>query len=57
MKNEMAIIASKPHYCLFVHEDEVSSVHDYQDLKNYYQIYLEYLYKQPEEMHHLQGDL
>jgi hypothetical protein len=57
MKNEVAVMASKPHYCLFVHEDEVSSVHDYQDLKNHYQIYLEYFHKQSEEMHHLQGDL
>jgi hypothetical protein len=56
-KNEVALMAAKPHYCLFVQQNEVGSVHDYQDLKNHYQTYLEYLLKQPEEMHHLQGDL
>jgi hypothetical protein len=50
-------MVSKPHFCLFVQRDEVDSVYDYQDLKNHYQAYLEYLHKQPEEMHHLQRDL
>lgn len=56
-KNEVAVMATDPHYCLFVHQKEVGSAHEYQSHKQHFTSYMDYLLKTPEEMHHLQGDL
>jgi hypothetical protein len=56
-KNLVGVMATAPHYCLFTLDHEVASKHDYQDLKDKYQLMLDYLHKTPEEMLHLQGDV
>jgi hypothetical protein len=56
-KNEVVVIVLASHYYQFVFKNEVGSVHDYQNFKEHFGDYLDYLFKQPKEMHHLQGDL
>lgn len=57
MKNEVAIAATAPHFCHFVQQSEVGSLNDYQDFKNHWQLYMEYLHKQIDESLALQGDV
>jgi hypothetical protein len=53
LKNEVAVMAFKPHYALFIQPNDVGSVNDYQILKNCYQSYIPYLHKLSKEMYHL----
>lgn len=56
-KNEVAVSATAPYYCMFVQEKAVGSIHDYQDHKKNYASYLPYLSKTPTEHHLLPGDV
>jgi hypothetical protein len=49
LKTEVAVSSTPPHYCLFTHKYNVASKHDYQNHKQLYTAYLEYLLKKPEE--------
>ena len=49
IKKEVAVMASSPHYAMFVNKGEPGSRHDYEILKEGYHRYLEYLMKTPEE--------
>ena len=56
LKKEVAVIASKPHYCLFLQKGVVGSRHDYEYLKTTYHSYIPYLQKTSEEFLLLQVD-
>ena len=57
LKNEVAVMVSPPHYCMFVSPKTIGSVHDFQIFKDHYERYLSYLLKLPEENMHLPGDV
>jgi hypothetical protein len=57
IKNEVAVTASAPHYCMFVSKHYVGSVHDYVVHKTEYPAYLEYLQKDEDEALQLPTDI
>jgi hypothetical protein len=56
LKNEVAVLASKPHYAIFASKATVGSVHDYTLHKQMYTSYVEYLTKLPNETAALPAD-
>ena len=50
LKKEVAVMASKPHYCIFIQKFFVGSRHDYENFKETYHTYLEYLRKKTDEL-------
>ena len=50
LKNEVAVSAHAPHYCLFVSPHFPASVHDYEIHKQVYASYGQYLVMSPEEI-------
>lgn len=57
VKNEVAVSAHAPHYCLFASPRAVASVHDFPYHKRYFEQYLPYLLKTPAEHHALPNDV
>jgi len=53
---EVAVLASAPHYCLFVQPGVPGSVHDYTRLKETYTAYLDYLTKTTTEQTMIESD-
>ena len=56
LKKEVAVMASNPHYCLFLQKGVVGSKHDYEYLKTTFHSYIPYLQKTSEEFILLQTD-
>ena len=56
LKKEVAVMASKPDYCLFLQKGVVGSKHDYEYLKTTYHSYIPYIQKTSEEFILLQTD-
>lgn len=56
LKSEVAVMASPPHFCLFVVPRTVPSRHDYEYHKSHFEVYLPYLLKTPAEHLRLPGD-
>ena len=57
LKSEIAVLAKKPHYCLFAARHSVGSQHDYEYHRTIYQTYLPYLRKLPPEHLQLPSDM
>ena len=56
LKKEVAVMASKPHFCLFLQKGVIGSKHDYEYLKETFHLYIPYLQKMTEEFVQLPSD-
>ena len=56
IKKEVGVMATKPHFCLFIQKGVVRSKHDYENLKDTYRSYIPFLQKTIDEVFIIPGD-